>query len=227
MTHALPASRFHDIDTGRVLAQAGAIALNVALLMALMTPIRAPLQVAERREVIEVTTIEKKRDEPRIEKVEVKRETRPVPVPVRPEPRPAPKSEDPPVIFEHAEATDTQAPPDTGNVVPDRSGDGIVDTIEPPQVETGATLRYAIAPPPPYPRDAMRDGASGTVLLEVLVDVDGRPLEVKIAHSSGHRGLDNAARRHVLAKWRFEPAVRDGRAVQAIGMVPVDFVLER
>jgi protein TonB len=65
----------------------------------------------------------------------------------------------------------------------------------------------------------------GTVLLEVLVDVDGRPLRVDVRRSSGHRQLDDAAREQVLARWRFRPAMRDGRAIQAIGLVPVNFML--
>jgi protein TonB len=29
----------------------------------------------------------------------------------------------------------------------------------------------------------------------------------------------------VLAHWRFRPAMRDGHAIQAIGLVPVNFML--
>ena len=35
------------------------------------------------------------------------------------------------------------------------------------------------------------------MLLQVLVDVDGRPLEVTVSRSSGHRELDEAARLQV------------------------------
>ena len=65
------------------------------------------------------------------------------------------------------------------------------------------------------------------MLLEVLVGEDGRPIDVRIHGSSGHRMLDAAARRHVLREWSFRPAVRDGRPVQAIGIVPIDFHLDR
>jgi protein TonB len=66
----------------------------------------------------------------------------------------------------------------------------------------------------------------GTVLLAVLVDTNGRPLRVDVRESSGHRQLDDAAREQVLARWRFRPAMRDGRAIQAIGLVPVEFRLQ-
>ena len=103
-----------------------------------------------------------------------------------------------------------------------------VASIEPAPAVAGPapmTLEYALAPPPPYPRDSVRNGDEGTVLLQVLVDVDGRPLAVDIVDGSGHRELDKAARRHVLANWRFRPATRDGRPVQAIGLVPIEFSL--
>lgn len=80
---------------------------------------------------------------------------------------------------------------------------------------------------PPYPRDALRSGHQGTVVLQVLVGVDGRPLEVVVETGSGYRELDETARRHVLRRWRFQPAMRDGRAVQAIGLVPIEFRLDR
>ena len=68
---------------------------------------------------------------------------------------------------------------------------------------------------------------AGTVLLQVLVDVDGRPLDVTIARSSGHRELDEAARLQVLKRWSFQPATRDDTPIQAVGLVPVEFNLRR
>src|SRR5690606_15687155 len=108
-------------------------------------------------------------------------------------------------------------------VEPPASGPATPAMEAPPGPATGMRLEYASAPAPRYPRDAIIDGLQGTVLLEVLVDVDGSPLEVRIHRSSGHRVLDASARRHVLRHWRFRPAVRDGRPVQAIGLVPIDF----
>lgn len=90
----------------------------------------------------------------------------------------------------------------------------------------GAQLRYARAPAPAYPRAEARAGIEGTVLLKVLVDVDGSPLEVSLERSSGNRSLDTQARNQVLRHWRFEPAMRDGRPVQAYGLVPIHFSLQ-
>ncbi len=65
------------------------------------------------------------------------------------------------------------------------------------------------------------------MLLQVLVGIDGKPLDVTVARGSGHRQLDEAARRHVLKRWSFRPAMQDGQAVQALGLVPIDFSLDR
>jgi protein TonB len=72
----------------------------------------------------------------------------------------------------------------------------------------------------------LRAGITGTVLLEVLVGVDGSPLKVTIHRSSGNRELDRAAQQQVQKHWRFRPASRNGAAVQAIGIVPIDFKLD-
>jgi protein TonB len=86
-----------------------------------------------------------------------------------------------------------------------------------------ATIAYETATPPEYPVAALRDGVQGTVLLRVLVDETGKPVQVLVLKSSGSRLLDNAAREHVLAAWRFHPAQRDGHAIQAWAQVPVKF----
>jgi protein TonB len=155
-------------------------------------------------------------------------------VPVDP-PKPLPR---PPAAVAPARTTPTPSP-----VVPVVVEDGVLPvTVELPAVTpvqapadasiapvppgpAAMRLEYASAPPPPYPRPDLRAGHEGTVILQVVVGVDGRPLEVSVAESSGHRGLDAAARRHVLSAWLFRPAMRDGRAVEAIGLVPVSFSL--
>jgi protein TonB len=105
--------------------------------------------------------------------------------------------------------------------------DAAVSDISPPAGPVaGVRLEYAKAPPPPYPRDALRAGLQGTVMLQVLVDVDGHPLEVEVRQSSGHRTLDAAARRHVLLHWTFRPAMVNGRPVQAVGIVPIAYSLD-
>lgn len=89
------------------------------------------------------------------------------------------------------------------------------------------TLEPITMPAPTYPAAALRDGVTGTVLLDLLVGTDGRVLKVRIVRSSGHRVLDEAATDEVLRAWRFRPAVRNNRTVQAVGRVPIIFSLGR
>ena len=90
-----------------------------------------------------------------------------------------------------------------------------------------ATIAYETATPPAYPIQAVRAGVQGTVLLKVLVDANGKPVQVAIERSSGSRTLDDAAREHILAAWRFHPAMRDGHAIETWALVPVQFNLGR
>ncbi|HSH85283.1 MAG TPA: energy transducer TonB, partial [Guyparkeria sp.] len=78
--------------------------------------------------------------------------------------------------------------------------------------------------PPSYPRAAQRLRQEGEVLLRVMVDADGRPIDWSVARSSGHARLDRAAM-DAVAKWRFEPATRGGRPVKGEVIVPLDFRL--
>jgi protein TonB len=89
-----------------------------------------------------------------------------------------------------------------------------------------ATLAYRSAPLR-YPHTALRQHLQGTVLLRVLVDETGKPIDVQIAHSSGYTLLDHSAREQVLAGWRFTPAMANGHPVQAWAQVPVSFALRQ
>lgn len=78
------------------------------------------------------------------------------------------------------------------------------------------------APPPSYPAAAARRGDSGTVLLQVRVDAQGRPSRVDVVQSSRSRPLDREAVRAVQ-QWTFSPAIRNGQPVEATVLVPVEF----
>jgi protein TonB len=99
------------------------------------------------------------------------------------------------------------------------------DATASPPASVDATIAYETATPPAYPIAEVRAGVQGTVLLRVLVDETGKPVQVQILKSSGSHALDQAARNHVLAAWRFHPAQRDGHAIQAWAQVPVEFKL--
>ncbi|MCK5340230.1 MAG: energy transducer TonB [Desulfobulbaceae bacterium] len=84
--------------------------------------------------------------------------------------------------------------------------------------------QYSRNPAPPYPRIARKRRLQGTVMLQVLVDADGNPSEIKPISSSGHGILDKAALTAVQ-KWTFSPGTRDGENVEMWVQVPVRFHL--
>lgn len=86
------------------------------------------------------------------------------------------------------------------------------------------SISYRNNPTPIYPQAARRRGIEGTVLLAVVVDVTGLPLEVEIKKSSGVLMLDDAACKAVQ-HWRFEPARRVGQALIATVEIPIRFHL--
>jgi protein TonB len=87
-----------------------------------------------------------------------------------------------------------------------------------------ARPRYKRSPQPAYPLEARRRRQQGTVLLAVQVDATGRPESVAVATSSGFAALDAAAVAAVKG-WEFEPARRDGEAVDSRVEVPIRFEL--
>lgn len=215
------------LDSQRIVAVAGAIVVNAMVAMLLIAPLAAPQVVTRDTE-----------DPPFFPTFE----PRPVPPPPA-DPVPVvqtPSQTDATAHHEpkaHVEQTstplNTTEPGDThveqtvhSELPPGDHGDAETGGGDVGPTLTGAHLEYASAPPPPYPREAMLDGTTGTVILQVRVGVDGKPLDVTISRSSGSRVLDAAARRQVLARWTFRPAMRNGQAIEAIGLVPVEFRLD-
>jgi len=80
----------------------------------------------------------------------------------------------------------------------------------------------AHAIPPAFPIDAVRRGESGTVVLDVVVGIDGLPRTIGYAQRSGSEILDKAAL-DAVTKWRFQPAIRGGKAVEEAVEIPFDF----
>ena len=217
-----PASR-PRLNSARIITMSGTIALNTLAMGLLMMPLTlpAPLPLAEPDSNPELIWIDREKPKPPVE-AEIVREIQ--------QPRQNPTTTPP-------RAT-TQAPVATAST-PVISQTGSEQAIDNGPVDTGTTvdiapiasgpaaiqLQYRSAPAPVYPRMAMQRGITGTVLLQVLVGIDGRPIQVTVAQSSGSRELDDAARAQVLKRWSFQPATRDGQTVQAIGMVPIEFSL--
>lgn len=220
MVRALPFRTPTRLDFGRVLAIATAIALHMVVLLLLLMPMAAPQLVP---------LVQPK---PIIRWIEREKPVEPINVPV--DNRPKPTTITPPQTTVHQQ---TATPPAETPVIVDGGSEPVAVAVSAPPGDVvgpaivsgpiaASHLEYVTAPAPRYPADAIRSGATGTVMLRVLVDIDGTPLEVSIDRSSGNKSLDREARAHVLKKWRFKPAMQDGMAVQAYGIVPISFTLQ-
>jgi protein TonB len=91
---------------------------------------------------------------------------------------------------------------------------------EPPVAAPRQPLRVApvvqakSCQPPEYPSASRRLGESGIVVLNFLIDADGKVIESRVDSSSGVERLDEAARR-ALALCKFSPGTVDGKAEQS------------
>ncbi|TKR32803.1 TonB family protein [Luteimonas gilva] len=214
---------FAEDDTGnspnplRIAVTSTALALHAVALLVLLAPVAMPPApvVDEPEPTIKLVPIEPKPVIVDTKKEEPTAKADPKPVASKP-------------VLNNAVETPIVTQRPTDDFVPDVAV-AIADpvptgNIEPP-APSPVQLAYLNAPPPPYPRAAQTQHREGMVMLQITVDLDGRPIAVEIAQSSGHRDLDAAARAHVLKHWRFQPAMKDGHAIQAIGMVPINFTL--
>ncbi|MDT8068361.1 MAG: energy transducer TonB [Terriglobia bacterium] len=78
-------------------------------------------------------------------------------------------------------------------------------------------------PDPEYSDEARKAKYQGTCVLWLIVDENGKPRDIKIARSLG-MGLDQKAI-EAVRKWKFEPAMKDGRPVAVQINVEVNFRL--
>lgn len=77
---------------------------------------------------------------------------------------------------------------------------------------------------PPYPADKQRLEEEAVLRLRLLIDERGRVTGVEpIGHAD--RSFLDAARKHLMAKWRYKPATEDGRAVPSSTVITLRFEL--
>lgn len=138
-----------------------------------------------------------------------------------PAPRPEPKESAPVPAKKNQPSPPQNAPAlDPSPRSPSRSASAS------PIANIGARARPFLAPNPPYPMSARRDGAEGEVLVAASIDPDGLVTAASVSRSSGRDDLDDAATDTVLRRWRFRPATRAGKPVPSRETVLVRFVLE-
>jgi len=152
------------------------------------------------------------------------RQTRPVPILVdTPTADPVP----PDTHVKKYEMGDELLPGVPGPPMPEGSGDDeplYADAAPVEETPVLWNLKLVDMRPPVYPPRCLRLGIEGRVKVRVLVGENGRPQEVTVGESSGEASLDQAAI-DAVREWRFAPAKRNGVAVRAWAIVPVEFKL--
>jgi len=96
-----------------------------------------------------------------------------------------------------------------------------------PAIESVGDLssKMIAAAPPRYPHESRRKREQGTVVLLVLLAVDGSVAGISVSQSSGFDRLDQAAL-SAVRRWRWSPTRRGGAAVMVRGLVEIPFVLQ-
>jgi protein TonB len=86
-------------------------------------------------------------------------------------------------------------------------------------VTAGSDLR------PPYPASKIASGEEALLRLRLSIDERGRVVAVEPVGSADRAFLE-AARRHLLARWRYKPATEGGRTVGSSTVITLRFQLE-
>lgn len=120
-----------------------------------------------------------------------------------------------------------------GDVAAVARAEGSVAGVAPRAAQPGTALKVELPssapdhlhnPKPEYPPLSRNRGEQGTVVLSVLVGVDGRVREANVKVSSGFVLLDRSAVRTVLG-WMFVPGKRDGVPTEMLAEQPIPFRL--
>ena len=154
-------------------------------------------------------------------------------------PAPIVKEPEPPPLVHHRQQAPRPAPPVASPVKTVEStplSTAADETVAPPALDIGiheqappdsepSAIAYGARTSVPYPRESLKAREQGTVMLLVLVGMDGAVEDVRIDRSSGFSRLDRAAR-DAVKQWRFNPARHGGVAERAWAKVPVSFSLD-
>jgi len=77
---------------------------------------------------------------------------------------------------------------------------------------------------PPYPEQKQLAGEEATLRLKLTINAEGRVIAVDPVGSADPAFLA-AARKHILAHWRYQPATEDGHAVSSSTVITLQFEL--
>jgi len=111
------------------------------------------------------------------------------------------------------------------------AGAGTVVTPEIPSPPVDAPVRHdprLLTPPselrPPYPQSKILSEEEGVLRLRIVISDTGRVTDVDPLGAADREFLD-AARRYLIAHWRYQPATENGRAVESSTVITLRFQL--
>lgn len=196
------------------------VAVHVAAVAALMSA-RMDIQQAIKDPPIKIDLIEEDDPPP---PVEIQPE-----VPAPPQPTLAPPKPFVPTPVDDSQLTDSRpAPlPDMDRIIgPSVDPKPRVDPVPTPAVKVAARLLTPASElKPPYPGSKLASGEEAVLRLRLTIDERGRVVAVEPV-GPADRTFVAAARRHLLAHWRYKPATEDGRAVASSVVITLRFQLE-
>ena len=147
--------------------------------------------------------------------IETKIITQAPPQPVAPPPPPPQFAPPPAPPFVPPPEVNVATPPPVASTAPTA-----ITTVRPPApaptapVTVMPKLDSAHSSQPDYPPQSRRMGQQGSVILQVLVDPDGRVVDSKLVQTSGSQVLEEAALSGVKTNYRFVPGTVDGKPQQ-------------
>lgn len=230
-------NRMPDSRNGRVTA--GVVVVHLALIWAAEHGLlQRPVQI-EVAQVIMVSTMVQAQAEPAVQpqpQTMAQPQAKMQPTPRTPQSQPVEPTPTPVLQAEPASATalpvaankqpgdSTTAAPTAApaNAAPVRqAGPAPASAL----VLPSADADYLNNPPPAYPRQSKRMGEQGTVVVRVLIGLQGMAEKAEIRTSSGFARLDQAAL-ETVQRWRYVPGKRNGSPEAMWFNVPVRFILE-
>ena len=78
---------------------------------------------------------------------------------------------------------------------------------------------------PPYPPSKILSEEEAVLTLRLTIDPNGRVIAVEPVGRADREFLE-AARRHLMAHWRYSPATDDGRAIASSTVITLHFQLD-
>ena len=161
----------------------------------------------------------------------------PVPTPPKPTPRPQPRPETPPVKPVERKPPQTHVPSEVQQTSTSQatatqiSGEakrggqrtyGGMSAYTEDAVDQRPSISRRVLPE--YPGNAKRRNIEGTVVIQLIVDTEGKAQQCAI-HSSEPKGLFDSAALAAARKTRFVPGKVGGQPVNTMVLIPYKFAL--